>query len=601
MPDSLRDYTQLKLALADQLRIACDAMSALGLEKSADELQELMIKLAEDRFTLAVLGQFKRGKSSLMNAIIGRQLLPVGVLPLTSVITTLRYGPSERLLIEKKGFSFLKELPITALKDYVTENGNPGNEMGIETACVEIPVPFLRRGLEFVDTPGIGSAIVENTEQTYNFLPKCDAAIFVTGADTPLTSLELNFLQDVRAYAEKIFFVVNKIDLVTDAEGEEITNFIATNIKKQTGQDEIKLFSVSARIGLEARLSNDDARYEQSGIRELENALATFLSTEKARVFLTTISKKALHVIGAEAERGAFAEDALHAWEMRIQKKDFVMLKRNPHASAAAIAEAAEKIQVVYESSLTGTTEYIEKVQEAVPVKQMETLVEAKSDLPDSGEIAANLKISSCPVCRHLTDRLREFFALFQYEIATNENSQKDFAYGRGFCSLHTWQLLSMCSQHGASIGFAKVSERVAFLLRSTKIKGIGDLVQNSKGCRVCEMLRKEEKRYISLLAELLKQSNYKEHYGNSQGVCLRHLAMLIEADPEAELSEYLISHSARRFDEDAEDMRSFALKYDARRRYLQNTEETNAYRRAIIRLVGGRDLCTPWREDGEI
>ena len=88
--EKLRAYTQTKLALADQLRIVREALTALGREKVEQQCGELVVKLAEDRFTLAVLGQFKRGKSSLMNAIIGRELLPTGVLPLTSAITVLK-------------------------------------------------------------------------------------------------------------------------------------------------------------------------------------------------------------------------------------------------------------------------------------------------------------------------------------------------------------------------------------------------------------------------------------------------------------------------------------------------------------------------------
>ena len=92
-PEPLRRYTKTKLALAAQLRVLCEALKQSGDETRFKQGEELMAKLAEDRFTLAVVGQFKRGKSSLMNAVIGRELLPVGVLPLTSAITILRYGP----------------------------------------------------------------------------------------------------------------------------------------------------------------------------------------------------------------------------------------------------------------------------------------------------------------------------------------------------------------------------------------------------------------------------------------------------------------------------------------------------------------------------
>ena len=260
----LRTYTQTKLALADQLRILREALTALGREQSEQRCGELMVKLAEDRFTLAVLGQFKRGKSSLMNAIIGRELLPTGVLPLTSAITVLKYGPTERLVVQREEWSYPIELPISSLSDYVTEKGNPSNQKKVKTACVELPAPFLRHGIEFVDTPGVGSAITANTVTTYEFLPECDAVLFVTSVDTPMTSLELAFLKEIREYVDRIFFVVNKIDLVTDVDREEVMKFVAETIRTQIGRDPVKVFPVSARQGLDARISGDPGLYSRA-------------------------------------------------------------------------------------------------------------------------------------------------------------------------------------------------------------------------------------------------------------------------------------------------------------------------------------------------
>ncbi len=107
--EKLQAYTRFKLALAAQVRVLHEALRPRRNERGMKRCDELMTKLAEDRFTLAVLGQFKRGKSSLMNAVIGRELLPVGVLPLTSAITILRFSPKERLLIQHAHWTFQHE------------------------------------------------------------------------------------------------------------------------------------------------------------------------------------------------------------------------------------------------------------------------------------------------------------------------------------------------------------------------------------------------------------------------------------------------------------------------------------------------------------
>lgn len=286
-PEKLRLYTRRKLAIAAQVRAVIELLKKRGSEARVRRCEELMVKIAEDRFTLAVLGQFKRGKSSLMNAIIGRELLPTGVLPLTSAITVLKFGPTERLVVRREGSVFPEIVPVSALAQYVTENGNPGNRKKVSTATVEVPLPFLRRGLEFVDTPGIGSAIEANTATTYSFLPQCDAALFVTSVDTPLTASELDFLRAIREHVRKIFFVVNKIDLMPDeAERDRILHFIRNLLWDAIAEQSPRIFPVSARA--------------RNGTAELQDALASFLADEKSDVFLNAVLDKALGVIAEE-------------------------------------------------------------------------------------------------------------------------------------------------------------------------------------------------------------------------------------------------------------------------------------------------------------
>ena len=302
-PESLRRYTKNKLALAAQLRALREVIQQRGDKTRLEQCDGLTAKLAEDRFTLAVLGQFKRGKSSLMNAIIGRALLPVGVLPLTSAITILRYGPKERLLIRRADvlLPFPEEFPVQRLAEFVTEKENPGNCKRIKAATIEVPLPFLRRGLEFVDTPGVGSAIEANTATTLNFLPECDAVLFVTSVDSPFTRLELEFLKNIRRHVRKIFFVVNKMDLLGPDERKDVLNFVRVTIGEQMGTADVKVFPVSAKLGLAAKFDGGWSERLESGLTELEDSLARFLSDEKASVFLAAVVSRALWLCGQES------------------------------------------------------------------------------------------------------------------------------------------------------------------------------------------------------------------------------------------------------------------------------------------------------------
>lgn len=319
--DPLKSYTRLKLSIAGLLRRLRDASGKRGSELRKRQCEELMVKLAEDRFTLAVLGQFKRGKSSLMNAIIGRELLPTGVLPLTSAITVLRFGPRERLVVEREGLQWAEVAPISRLEDYVTERANPGNRKKVKSAAVEVPLPFLRRGLEFVDTPGVGSAIAANTATAYAFVPACDAALFVTSVDSPLTAAELDFLKEIRRYVRKIFFVVNKTDLLGSRESAEVLAFVADTIREHLGTDAIRIFPLSCKLGLAAKAAGDGDAYSGSGLKGLEDELGRFLSDEKSAGFLAAIIDRALRLVEAEANEALLAGRARALSQSTLQQR----------------------------------------------------------------------------------------------------------------------------------------------------------------------------------------------------------------------------------------------------------------------------------------
>ncbi|VBB09764.1 Hypothetical protein LUCI_5062 [Lucifera butyrica] len=607
--EKLRAYTQAKLALAEQLRIVREALAALGRNRGEGQCEELLVKLAEDRFTLAMLGQFKRGKSSLMNAIIGRELLPTGVLPLTSAITVLKYGPAERLAVNREDSIFPDELPVSALAGYVTEKGNPANRLKVKTACVELPVPFLRRGVEFVDTPGVGSAITSNTLTTYEFLPECDAALFVTSVDTPMTSVELAFLKEIRQYMDRIFFVVNKTDLVTDNERDEILKFIAEAVREQTGLNPIKIFPVSARLGLAAKTEGDAVLYEQSGLKVLEEALASFLSGEKTAAFLGAVAHKALQILDEETTQGTFGKAALEARASTIQKEKSATLPRDPYTAAAAVKEARKKLAALHAGILQGRMTEAE-IPEVPPSSTAQTdpaVVTAQdAPMPAAANIAADLQTRGCPVCQYITGQAAKFFAHWQYRLSTEEQAQAEFAAELGFCPFHTWQLLAVSSPHGASVGYARLADEAARRLKEiiaapAAKDGMRRLLHDSRSCRVCGLLQRAEEDYIRRLARFISETAGRNGYRHSEGVCLRHLGMLLSTVTAAETREFLLTHAAQRFEEDAEDMRSYALKHEAVRRALQNCNEKDAYRRAVIRIAGGRNVYLPWEEDGKI
>jgi small GTP-binding protein len=211
---SLQQYEQFKFRLAEIVRLA----SAIDYEHdkgSEQRWRDVLARLADDRFNVVVAGRFNRGKSTLMNALFGMDRLPTGIMPLTSVITTVRYGTSERVLLDYEGNRLRGEASLSELPEYVTERGNPGNRKHIRSAEIQLPAEILRRGFYFVDTPGLGSAIFENSETTERFIPEIDVLILVSGYESPLTEDEIRFLHQASSSVRAVFVVLNKQDTVT--------------------------------------------------------------------------------------------------------------------------------------------------------------------------------------------------------------------------------------------------------------------------------------------------------------------------------------------------------------------------------------------------
>lgn len=486
----------------------------------------------------------------------------------------------------------------------MTEAGNPDNQKRVKSVQVELPVSFLRYGIEFVDTPGVGSAIRTNTETTYRFLPECDAVLFVTGVDTPMTSLELDLLEAVRDYVNKVFFVINKIDLISDKEKDEVYGFVSAVIKKHTSQEAAKIFTVSSRLALEGNASLNPEGYERSGLKELEVALGSFLSEEKSAAFLSGIVQKIARIIEFEEGHGAFEETALAARLQVMRDEKVKTIHQEPHAAFQSLSRARKKLELFittgaanlrYEApgELSGAPEIklSEESEPAAPVIVQPITVSEE-------QAGADLATRSCPVCRHVAESLSDFYAHWQYQLSNDESAQEAFAAETGFCPLHTWQLLSMTSPYGASVGFSELAHHVAHELNQLQNQqnrtALWQLVQDSRNCRVCQLVSVTEKEYIVSLSDLITKQEGKLKYQQSQGACLRHLAMLLDiADPE--YHEFLIGHASERFEQDAEDMRTYAIKQEALRRGLQNKNEDDAYRRTVIRIVGDRSVCVPW------
>jgi GTPase SAR1 family protein len=295
VPEGL-GFAEAQNETSDELLQVKDLLAGSGDTDLAHAAEELHEKLMTESFNLAVLGQFKRGKTTFINALLGAKVLPTAIVPLTSIVTIVKYGPVPTVTVVFDGGNTEAVSP-DRLPDYVTESGNPNNVKGVRHVEVTYPSPYLQRGIAIIDTPGIGSTFAHNTATTYGFLSRVDAAVFMLSVDPPASDLEMRFLGEISKSADKFFFVLNKIDYVDEADMKHAISFNERILSEKLGKGRVRLFPVSARMALEAKADGDAALLERSGYAAFEGALERFLVEEKGKVFLLSVINRALRVI----------------------------------------------------------------------------------------------------------------------------------------------------------------------------------------------------------------------------------------------------------------------------------------------------------------
>jgi GTP-binding protein EngB required for normal cell division len=271
----------------------------------AARLDALSERLLHSRLHLAVLGQFKRGKSTFINALLGAPLLPVAVVPLTAVPIFISWHLAASVRVQFRDGRLAEELSADdpkAIREFlfgfVAEEANPENCLAVDRVDLFYPAPILSDGTVLIDTPGVGSTLRHNTDAARRVLPECDAVLFVVSADPPITEAELEYLRRIESKAAKIVFALNKIDYVHPEERSHVVDFLCDVLEKNgLWSHEATIFSVSARNGLEAKERGDLTEWQQSGMAGVERYLARYLAAEKTTILEHAIFNKALGIL----------------------------------------------------------------------------------------------------------------------------------------------------------------------------------------------------------------------------------------------------------------------------------------------------------------
>ncbi|MDF5723907.1 MAG: dynamin family protein [Rhizonema sp. PD37] len=271
-----------------------EVLKSLEMKGRKETLHQLEKRVREDSFKVLVLGEFKRGKSTFINALLGDEVLPAYAKPCTAIINEVKWGDSKRALLHfgKTEDSYLnppREIPIQHIEDYVVIKDDAGQIKENLYDKVELfwNLPLCRNGVEIIDSPGLNEHNIRQ-KVTTDYLSKVDAILFVMSCEVLCSQSELDFI-DTKLKSmghEDIFFICNRINQIRAKERESIKQHAYSKLNQRTKLGREGIFFIDALGALEGSLDRDEQRVDLSGVPQLERELQKFLTTQRGRLKL---------------------------------------------------------------------------------------------------------------------------------------------------------------------------------------------------------------------------------------------------------------------------------------------------------------------------
>ncbi|CAM3880411.1 dynamin family protein [Alkalicoccus chagannorensis] len=310
--DALSIFNNKKQIVEDHLSRLKHIAKLLSIEQMEDNLNAIQSHLQKERFSIAVVGEFSRGKSTFINALLGAKVLPMKTRPTTAVINRITYGettqysihyredkqqPSRRINLD----DFNKLVAPMEPDDENSEEIRQFEEAmdyheNISSVEINYPSEWCRKNVEIIDTPGVNDLQESREEITHSLIPMCDTAIMLLSATQPLSKSEFDFLKNRildEAHIKKIFFVVNfKDQLITENSREKSKRYIEEELSKLLKKPKVYLVSSKDHLHHQLEKSGDGFRVaptlneEETGMKELGESLNAFLANERGAVKL---------------------------------------------------------------------------------------------------------------------------------------------------------------------------------------------------------------------------------------------------------------------------------------------------------------------------
>ena len=247
------------------LRTLDELIGKYGLVEFRSALATILDTLGRRGLELAIFGRVSTGKSSLLNRLLGRAVLPVGVTPITAVPTRIVFGRHPRLRVSFADAPS-RDLDVSALAEYASERENPANTKRVLRLVVELPSPFLESGVTLVDTPGLGSLATAGAAETLAYLPHCDVAAVLVDASSTITSDDLMTVAALLDAGIRVSVLVSKSDLLSETDRDATLAYVRRMLERE--------FTSTISVAAVSVLPELDALFERWRETELAPLIA---------------------------------------------------------------------------------------------------------------------------------------------------------------------------------------------------------------------------------------------------------------------------------------------------------------------------------------
>ncbi|EKQ57237.1 MULTISPECIES: dynamin family protein [unclassified Clostridium] len=312
-------YSNKKDFLINNLNKLSEIASDLGIEDTAIYIQKSISELKDDKFKIVVVGEFSRGKSTFINALLGKRIFPAATKPTTTILNKISYSeiPSYKVVFKDNENSFRNITEdefkkIVAPKEPIIDDEQ--SELDYENALREIskisyadigyPTELCKGGIEIVDTPGTNDLDAAREEITYRFIPESDVAIMLLSANQALADSEMHFLKDriLKADIQKIYFVINFKDRIRDERDQlKIIDYVREHLEPVINNPKVFMVSSKGALTFRRSFNNEEVKgeiptIESTGFVELEENMSEFLSNERGNIKLSKYIERGIRI-----------------------------------------------------------------------------------------------------------------------------------------------------------------------------------------------------------------------------------------------------------------------------------------------------------------